>query len=636
METNNQDLDQKASLTAPKAGAAPGDLSKLEPPASARPDLSAILTRLPSMPVRKQFEILKKLIPNRELYGYLVRGITHPSPVIQNTLLTFALLTAAQVDTNFANQLYAERPIDPQMIVGGEDLKKLSELLACLGKYDQAIKVVHLALRLESPGRQEISYICGILNNLHEYFGQEKTEPLWRLVLERFPNEFLAPPINYLRRIEKGAAPQQEGYTSEALKAIQRVLALADERAIQGDLAGACEALLKLVQENPSVARAATRFCERHKIPKTISKALLDVVREEPERPSTKRTDAFPQECSGRPLYLKGTTKTLREWMDVATGYFRQGKNHQGLDIWFAVFSEYPQTKSFLKTALVKLQHKIGQDAWLEALHVSKRCAANPNVAFLLISVAAAGIKKGDNVADRLFFALLGVNKAVDVRTPYSRALLTLGRSDEAIAVWNETPADSVLQSLMFTELALRGGVSETALRGIFDRGVTINPYACLAFAYRQMVMGGGPHVARCLLTKLVAAQHGSLSELDRGVIRLTLVHPGIGRMFKAEMLERYRAENKLERKEVEELFASVDLSSAPEITFQRDHEMEEFLNRVMPTLRTGGFFRELSERQPHLNPGRSTSRMARSVLMKPNRLTPNHTRPGQKRRESS
>jgi triphosphoribosyl-dephospho-CoA synthetase len=588
------------------------------------------------MPVREQFQILKEIIPNRELYGDLVRGITHPSPVIQNTLLTFALLNAARFDTNFARQLYAERPIDPKMIVGGENLRKLSELLARLYKYDQAVEVVHVALKLESPGPQDISYICGILNNLHERFGRERTEPLWKLALEKFPGEFFNPHKNYLRRIEKDSASQQEGNTREALTATQRVLALAQERAVQGDLAGACEALLKLVQDNHSFARAATRFCERHKIPETISKDLLDVVREVAQITSTRPTNAFPQECSGRPLYLKGTTKTVREWMDVAKGCFREGKNHQGLDIWFAVFSEYPQTKSFLKTALVKLQHEIGQDAWLDALHVSKRCAADPNVAFLLISVAAAGMKKGVNVADRLFSALLGANKGLDVRTPYSLALLTMGRSDEAIAVWNDTPADSVLQSLIFTELALRKGGPETALRGIFDRGVSINPYACLAFAYRQRVMGGAPHVAQYLLTKLVTAQHGSLSEFDRGVIRLTLDHPGIGPMFKAAMLERYRAEQKLERKEVDELFASVDLSSAPETTLQRDHEMEEFLNRVMPTLRTGGFFRELSERQPHLNPGRSTSRMARSVLMKPNRLTPNNTRPGQKRKENS
>jgi hypothetical protein len=641
--------DQKSKLAAAPSDA---DLSHLAPSTEGKMQelISAIATAAASSN-QELFTFLRRLITSSvDDYRELVTLLS-PEDSPSNACLMAAHIVALEHDIVFAGELYKSFPFNPKKLGSTAEMRRAANVISRLGTFEEMRDVFQRLLKCVCE-TGAITHLVDTLYFASQGFGIPSTKSLWNEALALLPYDLSSSYTKWLKGppvcttdyqthlnppIKAGDTTQQSpSQTTHISVAIERL----DELAQLGRFPEAVRGFEQLLKEHPTLTKAAQRFCDRNSIPENHSRNLLRAVGQSLAKRKREQPGAFPKVYLDREVSIHGRCKTIRAWLKEANAltvsHPLSGAAEGVVDIWMSIVHEFPSTTPFFKTQLQGLLQRIEPTRWLTALQVSERCQRGGAVVNLLTSVARAGVQEGRPIARQLFEELLSSAPSSGIRKTYSHALIKGGDLSGAIALWKDLPPSEGYATLVFVEEA-QAANSKIAvhLNTIIDQIVGSNPMACVAMAYRQMALWPSPPLARELLTRLIERQAGSLTENDRTAICLMLEHRGIKAAHKAQMLDNLRGEGKLSHEEYDSLLSEFHIQPHNQAILQRDSEIEEYLNRAMPTLKTGTFFRELSERQPHLNPGKKTSRMARSVLFKTNRMTQNNTRPGQKRRES-
>jgi hypothetical protein len=650
LETNN--TPGRDPNTTPDPEASDFGLSRLAPSTEGKMQelISAMVTAAASSE-RELFAFLRQLITSavndyRELVS-LLKPVDSPS----NACLMAAHIVAFEHDPSLAGELYKSFPLNPDELRSGHEMNRAARIVSVVGTFEEMRDIFQRLLR-HTCDTENISKLVSALYASTRGFGSSSTKTLWDEALALHPQELSSSYTKWLRAQPVGTTDHQrhlhppiktDHATQQNLSqathinvAIQRL----DELAQIGRISEAVRGFEHLLKEHPELAKAAKRFCDRNSIPENHSRNLLRTAGQSLAERKREQPGTFPKVYLDREVRIHGKSETIRAWLkeadSIPVSHPLSGGAERVVDIWMSILHEFPATTPFFKTKLQGLLGRIEPSHWLTSLQVRERCQRSGAVVNLLTSVATAGVQEGRTIARQLFEELLSSAPSSGIRIAYSHALIKVGDLSGAIALWKDLPPSEGYATLVFVEQAQAAHPNVAAhLNTIIDQVVGSDPKACVAMAYRQMALWPSPPLARELLTRLIEKQTGPLTENDRTAIALMLEHRGIKAAHKAQMVDNLRGEGKLSHEECDSLLSDFHIQPHNQAILERDSEIEEYLNRAMPTLRTGTFFRELSERQPHLNPGKKTSRMARSVLFKTNRMTQNNTRPGQKKREN-
>jgi hypothetical protein len=651
LETNN--TPGRDPNTTPDPEASDFGLSRLAPSTEGKMQelISAMATAAASSN-QELFAFLRRLITSSvDDYRELVTLLDPVDPP-SNTCLLAAHVIALEHDLAFAGDLYRAFPFNPAKLESTLEMRRAAGIISKLGTFEEMRDVFQLLVK-RIPKTGAISDLVDTLYFSTQGFGIPSTQPLWDEALDLLPHQLTAsyrkwlrtPPVcnadsrkPHLNSQNKtdDETQQNPSQTTHINLAIQRL----DQLAQIGRISEAVRGFEHLLKEHPTLAIAAKRFCDRNSIPENHSRNLLQAAGQSLAERKREQPGAFPKVYLDREVRIHGKSETIRAWLkeadSIPVSHPLSGEAERVVDIWMSILHEFPSTTPFFKTKLQGLLGRIEPSHWLTSLQVRERCQRSGAVVNLLTSVATAGVQEGKTIARQLFEELLSSAPSSGIRIAYSHALIKVGDLSGAIALWKDLPPSEGYATLVFVEEAQAAHPKVAVhLNTIIDQVVGRDPRACVAMAYRQMALWPSPPLARELLTRLIEKQTGPLTENDRTAIALMVEHRGIKAAHKAQMVDNLRGEGKLSHEECDSLRSEFHIQPHNQAILERDSEIEEYLNRAMPTLRTGTFFRELSERQPHLNPGKKTSRMARSVLFKTNRMTQNNTRPGQKKREN-
>jgi tetratricopeptide (TPR) repeat protein len=568
------------------------------------------------------------------------------------------LAAATKVDPQFGRILVDKHLPEHVVDQKGDSEKRLGWLFAQVGRYDDYARVVNNQIKLGiSP--ENLGPVLSLLHDGAEALGCEAINVFWKACFDalqdtsselqklfhRAYRKWQRKHATVLVSADDGQSgrqrddsPQDESacpispvpYGDELVKRISMVQLLKR----QGELAAACKLFREIIQLRPDLADAAIHFHEKLEHANEASIELLEAALLAKSITDNQAVDGFPSYLKACALSFGGEVRSAEKWIEHAAELIAQDRVGRAVDIWMGIYEYFPRSKQFFLNELLDLQSSMDSESFLSALGVLPRYAGNQKVLALLAHLARAVITTKTEVAHALYEQILVAESGADNRLNFSKYLLLQGEVNRAIALWTDAAGVHTFEKLLFLHFALRCGVTLTDLNDLVTKTVTEERLGCLAFAYQQLISTKKLLLATAIIEKLFECRQDPLSASDKAVLRLCLAHRGISEELKGALLEGLRERDLMCQGEIERLLAEVAQSGADITTLAKDKEMEDYLRRHMPTLKTGRFFSNLSERQPLFSPGKATSRMARSVIAKPYRMTDNNSRPGMKRRE--
>jgi tetratricopeptide (TPR) repeat protein len=333
------------------------------------------------------------------------------------------------------------------------------------------------------------------------------------------------------------------------------------------------------------------------------------------------------------PVEIDGVTQSIQDWLSYAGPFAANGDYKRAKYIWLTILEHEHGAMPSVTRGFIRMSTELSADEYMAELDILPTLQRQPDLGKLYRSIAANLNSSDPPLAEQVLTETNTVQPE-DAGNAFalSSFLINKRRYKDATEIWFPLRETHALACARCASMLAEKGYNVFAAR-LFAEVARISPVAALKHGYEFLLNAKrGASTLECIKPLLPIGDEKTLEVYHTYALRLFIKH---GAIDLRQVIRKLLASGALRQNDLLQLSEALPVTSAEEAVPERDREVEEYLERRMPDLKTSKFFSSLSERQPVINPGKKTNRAARSVLASPQRLhVPNSHDPKRPRKK--
>lgn len=617
--------------------------------------------------MRKQtFAVLRELafrfVHCPEILECLLNGYRARWAGVQYTIANI-LREAGEIDA--ATHLY-DRAFSQifQTQPDADTLRKAAEVGIELGRHDCAARAVEQIIRLAADDFTVVSLAIGLSHHYLHSGHRQEAESIWERLLARWPQhkDVQKAHMRFKRECRRSSSAGDQEKPSERSGSCDPRFERAKALRVASDWEGLfreCSEMFTTLADNATLSfwMSTARIIATHHrdvrtangiwaiilqhAPRHVSSYLrfsdeFNVPGQDPEtdrliqRAHTlcreiekpiKTPLASSNETLNAMVVIDKISKTARQWLIHADRLVTAQGFSSALRIWTALLRHEQGLAPHITRGLIRIATELPPERAFDELRITETIASVP-IATHLYRSAAANVRTSHPDLSLRILTTLKEASPEDAGNclALAEALMKQKKFTEAARIWLPLwPGHANACARCAATLArLR---QHSLARQLFTEVAKISPAALIRHGYEHFQNPGAADlVLQCIGPILPTGDEHKLQEHQMLALKLYVRHgasPQQSRVLLSKLVE----SQALSQREAERILATPPVLQSQQMQKERDVEIEEYLQQQMPGLQRAGFFRRMIQTQPLLNPGKKTSRTARSVLLHPRRL---------------